>query len=286
MPTELKKTGDFLLKSKHHDRPFIADTCYNPSQSKKPCLLFVHGFKGFKDWGFWNLIAETFASQGFVFVKLNLSHNGTTPEHPLDFVDLEAFGNNTFSIELDDIGFLIDEIENGNLPIPQVEVDTENIHLIGHSRGGGLALLKGAEDERIRSVTAWAPIHDLKERWPREVLEQWEKDGVYYVQNKRTQQEMPLKYSIVEDVFNNEYRLNIPEAVKRMDKHIMIIHGMEDATLYYKHSIPLAASNPLVQLELIEGANHSFGGTHPYTGDVLPVHMQKAVDYTIHFLRS
>ena len=76
-----------------------------------------------------------------------------------------------------------------------------------------VALLKGAEDERIRSVTAWAPIHDLKERWPWEVLEQWAKDGVYYVQNKRTQQEMPLKYSLVEDVLNKEYRLNIPEAV-------------------------------------------------------------------------
>ena len=49
-------------------------------------------------------MADRFADAGFVFVKFNLSHNGTTIEHPIDFVDLEAFGNNNFAKELDDLG--------------------------------------------------------------------------------------------------------------------------------------------------------------------------------------
>ncbi|MEM6526130.1 MAG: alpha/beta fold hydrolase [Bacteroidota bacterium] len=286
MATELKKTGDFLLKSKHHDRPFIADACYKETGSKKPCIIFVHGFKGFKDWGFWNLLAETFASQDFVFIKLNLSHNGTTPEHPVDFADLEAFSENTFSIELDDIGILIDTLENGNLPLPETEIDSKNIHLIGHSRGGGLVLLKGAEDERVLTVTAWAPIHNLKERWPQEVLDQWKKDGIFYIDNSRTKQKMPLKYKLVEDVLNNEDRLNIPRAVQRMDRPILMIHGTKDETLEYSHTVQLAKLSPYVQLEIIEDGTHSFGGKHPYAATDLPDHAKKVLDLTLNFLRA
>ncbi|MEM7109545.1 MAG: alpha/beta fold hydrolase [Bacteroidota bacterium] len=286
MATELKKTGDFLLKSKHHDRPFIADACYVQTDSKKPCIVFVHGFKGFKDWGFWHLIGENFAMQGFVFIKLNLSHNGTTPEHPYDFVDLEAFSENTFSIELDDIGVLINEVENNRVPIPENELDSHNIHLIGHSRGGGLVLLKGAEDERIKSITAWAPIHNLRERWPQEVLDQWKRDGIYYIDNSRTKQKMPLKYQLVEDVSNNVARLNIPRAVQQMDRPMLLVHGTRDETLNYLHTEQLAKLSAYARLELIEDGTHSFGGKHPYMETDLPDHTKQVLDLTFNFLRA
>jgi len=38
--------------------------------------VYVHGFKGFKDWGFVPYIGETFASKGFAFLTFNFSHNG------------------------------------------------------------------------------------------------------------------------------------------------------------------------------------------------------------------
>lgn len=284
MTAKIKKTGDFVMKSKHNNRSFIADARYVSTSTRKPVLLFVHGFKGFKDWGHFNIIADYFAERGFIFVKLNLSHNGTTPDSPQDFVDLEAFSNNTFSIELDDIGVLIDELFDGNLPVPPDEYDANFLHLIGHSRGGALVLLKTAEDSRVRSVIAWAPIHDLGERWSTQVLGEWKRNGIYYVQNGRTKQEMPLKYSLVEDVLNNPSRLNIPAAVKNMNRPMLIIHGTADETLSYQHSIDLANTNSLAQAEIIEGAPHVFGGRHPYDNTELPYHTQQALNSTLNFL--
>ncbi len=279
----MKNTGDFILKSKHADRPFTADAQYIKNETAKPVVIFVHGFKGFKDWGHFNLIASCFAEAGFVFVKLNLSRNGTTPEHPVDFVDLEAFSENNFSIELDDIGVLTDALFNRSTPIPNIEMDLKTIHILGHSRGAAIALLKTYEDDRIDAVAAWAPVHDLKERWPSEVLEQWKKDGIYYVYNGRTKQNMPLKYQLVEDVFNHKDRLDIPNAVQRMNKPMLLVHGTNDETLHYLHTVQLAKLNSKAQLEIIEGANHVFGGKHTYTDPELPAHTQQALALTLNF---
>ncbi len=92
---------NIIITSTVHNKPILADIRYISNQDKKPLILFVHGFKGFKDWGIFNMMADEFAKKGFVFMKINLSHNGTTPEQLIDFADLEAFGNNNFTIELD-----------------------------------------------------------------------------------------------------------------------------------------------------------------------------------------
>ena len=45
-----------------------------------------------------------------VFVKFNFSHNGTSLDSPTDFIDLKAFGNNNFCIELDDLSCVLEWI--------------------------------------------------------------------------------------------------------------------------------------------------------------------------------
>lgn len=58
------------------------------------------------------------------------------------------YGNNNFSIELDDLGLVIDYIESA---AGQYEGNKNEIYLIGHSRGGGIAILKTYEDSRIKN---------------------------------------------------------------------------------------------------------------------------------------
>ena len=66
-----------------HDKPILLDFAYEPTNTLKPVIIFVHGFKGFKDWGHFNLLMDYFVQQGFVFVKFNFSHNGGTVENPI-----------------------------------------------------------------------------------------------------------------------------------------------------------------------------------------------------------
>ncbi|MDV7398930.1 hypothetical protein RZS08_46410, partial [Arthrospira platensis SPKY1] len=46
-------------------RPMAFDLYWPEETEHCPLILFAHGFKGFKDWGHWSLIAETFARHGF-----------------------------------------------------------------------------------------------------------------------------------------------------------------------------------------------------------------------------
>src|SRR5690606_33161678 len=143
----------------------------------KRAVLFIHGYMGFKDWGCWNLVADYFRSRGHTFVKANLSHNGTTPEQPTEFTDLEAFGKNNYSIELHDIHAMIDQLRRNH--------GIREVDLIGHSRGGGMVLLAG-DHRAVNTVSCWAPIASIEERFPSgEDWEDWQRSGTYYKMNGR-----------------------------------------------------------------------------------------------------
>ena len=117
----MKKVENLIIEGKHN-KPIVTDIFYKENHQPKKVVIFCHGYKGFKDWGAWNLMAASFANAGFFFIKFNFSHNGGTVEQPIDFPDLEAFGNNNYSKELDDLGSVIDwvstnsDIEKGSKP--------------------------------------------------------------------------------------------------------------------------------------------------------------------------
>ncbi|NIR49504.1 hypothetical protein GWO43_13475, partial [candidate division KSB1 bacterium] len=169
-----------------HQKPILVDIYFQANQTPKPVIIFAHGFKGFKDWGHFDLVAREFANQNFAFVKFNFSHNGTTPENPLSFNDLEAFGHNNFSIELDDLKSVMNFILGEKSPLSSTEITREQLYLLGHSRGGGIVILKAREDERVKKIVTWASVNEFGKFWPEETIEEWKENGVLFVENART----------------------------------------------------------------------------------------------------
>ncbi|WP_035567598.1 alpha/beta hydrolase family protein [Hymenobacter sp. IS2118] len=277
----------FLLSGTRHGRAFEADATYQATGQAKPVVVFVHGFKGFKNWGHFPLLADFFAERGFVFVKLNLSHNGLVVGGTGDLEDLDAFGRNNFSIELDDIGQVIDALFTpGATPVPAAEMNLSRLSLVGHSRGGGLVLLKAAEDPRVHAVATWAGIADIDQRWPQSVLDEWQRAGVLHVPNLRTGQQLPLHYQILEDYVANRPRLDIPHNVRRRVRQpLLLVHGESDET------VPLTAAHALQQLKpdaellLVPGAGHMFGGAHPWPATTLPEPAQLVAEHTADFFQ-
>ena len=133
---------------------------------------------------------------------------------PFDFDDLEAFGNNNFSIELNDIDDVLKKVEKLDF------IDQTKINLVGHSKGGSTAIIKSFEDDRIAKTATLASVIRLKERYASE-LGDWKKAGVFYIHNGRTNQEMPLYYQLAEDVLGNLHRFDIPELLKTYSKPII-----------------------------------------------------------------
>lgn len=275
-----------ILHALHSDRRFGVDYRFEADGVKKPVILFVHGFKGFKDAMHFNVMADQMAATGFVFMKMNLSHNGVTPEHPMDFVDLEAFGQNNFTKELDDISVALDAIEAQKLGIPAEEFDIENIFLIGHSRGGSVSILKACEDSRVKKVVSWAAVPDLASFLSIDFVKEWKEKGVQYIKNGRTHQDMPMYYQMAEDFEANRERFDISIQLKRLKVPFKAIHGDEDETVPVESLLLFKQHYPAVQTHRIVGASHTFGGKHPWESNELPAHSTELINETIHFLKS
>lgn len=274
----------FIVKT-GREKDILADATFNNNPDKKPVVIFCHGYKGYKDWGAWNLVADYFAEQGFFFLKFNFSHNGGTMENPIDFPDLEAFGKNTYSQEVEDLNTVINWVIKGN--VYSGHIDTDNINIIGHSRGGGIVTLVGAQNNNVTSVTSWAGVADYGNRFPEGgLLEKWKREGVYFVVNGRTKQEMPHYFSFYKDFFENEEKLNILHASATMNPRHLIVHGEKDEAVPISEAEAIKKSNPNASLELIPEAGHTFGAKHPWTENELPDDLLKVVKITLDFIKN
>ena len=262
-------------------RDFLADAYYIEGAEKLPLLIFVHGYKGYKDWGAWDLMAEKFAEAGFFFVKFNFSHNGTTVENPVEFADLEAFGNNNFSKEMSDIDALLEYF--AEFP----GIDFTKIAIIGHSRGGGISLIKAYEDERIKVLVTLAGVSNFNYRFPSgDRLENWKNIGVMYSENQRTHQQMPHYYQFYEDFKQNEDRFTIQYCAQHLEKPVLIIQGTKDESVKDKEAFLLHEWCKKSELYIIEEANHTFGGKEPCMEQNLPADLANAAAETIRFLKQ
>jgi uncharacterized protein len=263
-------------------RPILLDYFYKEDQQPKPVVIFCHGFKGFKDWGHFNFIAEKFAKAGLCFVKFNFSHNGTTVDHPDEFHDLNGFALNNFSKELDDLGAVMDWIESN---LPAEEIKKSEFYLIGHSRGGGIAILKASEEVRVKKLVTWASVSDFEKVVNPKNLDEWREKGIIYMENARTHQLMPVDFQLYDDYYFNEERLNIKSAIKKLSIPVLIIHGGVDEVVKPEHAERLKHWNKSIILEIIENENHTFGVSHPFTPP-LPPGAEKVTGKTINFLNN
>jgi pimeloyl-ACP methyl ester carboxylesterase len=273
----LIKQKNIVLKSK---REFLADAIFHETEEKLPLIIFVHGYKGYKDWGTWELMGEMFAESGFYFVKFNMSHNGTTLQDPHNFSDLEAFGQNNYSTELDDFEAVINHFKD------QKEVDSQNITLLGHSRGGGISIIKASENKNITRLITLASISTL-DRFPKnEAFENWKKEGVYFIENARTKQKMPHYFQFYTDYENNETIFNVESACRNLSIPSLFIHGSADESVTIDHSYKLHKWTYNSVFRTIENAGHTFGAKEPWTDGFLPKELSEAVEICIDFIKE
>lgn len=259
----------------------LADCYREAGQEQRPLVIFCHGYKGFKDWGAWDLAMQTIAKAGFVAVKFNFSLNGTTLDHPTEFVDLDAFGRNTYTQEQKDITSVLDYYAQ------EAYVDTTQVFLIGHSRGGGAVILQGYYNEQVTGIISWAGVADFKKRFPqRDNFEQWEKEGVFYSMNGRTKQQMPHYFTFWEDFVAHEQQLTIQYAAQHLKKPVLIINGTADQAVSVKEAELLHLWIKTSELLIVEGADHVFGARHPHEGEALPEDLAQVVNQTIGFMQQ
>jgi esterase/lipase len=253
---------DFVLNTKKSEKIRISSYGYENLESAQ-CLIFVHGFKGFKDWGFWPYSGNYFAEKGFFVLTFNFSHNGIG-EKLTEFTELEKFANNTFSLELEELNDIIDAYLNNFFG----KTKNEQIGIVGHSRGGGEALIIASERKEIKSLATWAAVENFN-RYSERQANEWRKNGVFEVLNSRTNQMMKLNISLLDDIEKNkEDKLNIEKAVRKLNKALMMIHGEQDLAVPLKEAENIYnwSNKELTEFHKIKATGHTFDITHPFEG--------------------
>lgn len=274
------------ILSRQNSPSIVYDLYYNQNNTKKPLVVFCHGYKGFKDWGSWNLVAKAFSKSDCFFVKFNFSYNGGTIDNPIDFPDLEAFAENNYTKELTDLKNIIDFLLHKKHSFSN-EIDTANITLIGHSRGGGIVSIMASEDKRITKLITLASVSDYGNRFGTEVERlQWKKDGVKTVLNGRTKQQMPHNYQFYEDFKENQDRLNIQLAVRQLEIPHLIIHAKNDKAVSFSDALDLHKWSPSSKLLNIENSNHVFNAAQPWEKEDLPMALNQVVEASLRFVKT
>src|ERR1041384_1948520 len=105
--------------------------------SMKPAVIICHSFMAFKEWGFFPRVGEKLAGLGFASITFNFSNNGGRGGGAR-ITEFGRFSANTFTREIDDLAQVVEAVAGGELG--RGVIDPRTITLLGHSRGGGVAL--------------------------------------------------------------------------------------------------------------------------------------------------
>lgn len=253
----------------------LVDVRSGSRRAPLPVVVLVHGFKGFKDWGFFPLLADRLARAGFAVVSYNASGSGVDDSGTVVYPD--RFGRNTFSAELTDLETVLDAVHAGALGLPA----PTSIGLLGHSRGGGMAILAAARRTEVKALVTWAAIASTA-RWSEEMVRRWRAQGQLEVRNQRTGQVLPLYPDILDDLDRHPDTLDVGRAAGRLTMPWLLAHGMVDETVKLSEAESLAKAAPSAETLFLPQTGHTFGASHPLSDR--PPALASLLDASVSFL--
>lgn len=253
---------------------------YHPEDEKLselPAILFLHGFKGFKDWGTFPAICRRLAETGFAVLAMNFSLNGIGKD-PLEFDRLDLFARETLSQDLDDVGTVLRGIHKEEITADGEPLNANDVGILGHSRGGQTAVAAAAEYPEIKCLVTWSAVADYNARWSDKMKRDWKTKGVTEIKNGRTGQIMQVKKVVWDDARENAGRVIALNRVDELRIPALFIHSKGDEAVSHTNAQQLldACSSSDKELILLEDTGHTFGGSHPFDDGEFPEPLQKA----------
>jgi len=257
---------------------------YVPVKSNRelmPVVLFLHGFKGFKDWGPFPDACEDLARCGFAVLGMNFSRNGIGDR--MDTFDrLDLFEKETLTQDLEDVGSMIEAIKRREVASERIRLNSDLMAVVGHSRGGHTAVSAAAEYTEIHCLVTWSAVADYNTHWSEWMIRDWKERGYTEIQNARTGQTMRIDRVVYEDALQNADRLIAIRRVRELHLPSLFIAGHTDETVSWKNSEALYQNCPasVKELRLIAGAGHTFGAAHPFEEEEYPAQFEEVMDRT------
>jgi uncharacterized protein len=256
-------------------------TCWLPKGADQcPVVLVIPGLKGFTRWGSFPHICQAIASGGKAVIGIDFSCGG-----------VENFGSEITRIDLAEKDSPSRQIAEVNLVMDELrgaregwlaQLDRDNFWVLGHSRGGAIAILAAEGKSCVRGVVTWSSISTFS-RYPAEVIEMWKAAGHLNVPNARTGQDYFLGRDFLNDVLSFP-RDKVLNCLSRLGKPVLIVHGEADTSVPAEeaHELFDAAAPELRELCIIPKGDDNYGAIHPFAG--ITPELERAIEVTKNWL--
>ncbi len=250
-----------------------------PVSSKAPVVICVHGFKGFKDWGFWPEVARRLSESGYGVIRFNFSHSGIG-EDLESFTEARLFETGTYTREVKDLREVLSHLVKRRLPGTE-KFDPSRVGLLAHSRGSVAALAVAASGNwPVRSVVLWNPVASIL-WWDEETRRLWRERGFWEVVNARTGQVFRMTTALLEDAEQNRERLDPVANARRLLVPLLAVVASQDEAVPAESGrqlVRVAARAP-ASLRELASTGHTFGAVHPF-GGMTPA-LEEAIQATV-----
>ncbi len=271
------------------NQPILGTTHMPPSLgSITGVLIICHGFKGYKDYGFFPYLAEQAARRGLFAVRFNFSHGGlannlATFDRGYNFDRLDLFERDTWGKQITDLANVALAARGGRIP----GIDEAGLPLIffGHSRGGVTALLTASrmiQSPQTRAkpagvITAAAPADACS--LDESQKQQLRTHGYLESPSTRTGQNLRIGRHWLREIELNPQALDPLRAATTLACPWLIIHGEADATVPVRDAHRLRdAAGDRAQFLIVPGASHTFDAPNPMPLNNVPAATARVCD--------
>ena len=235
-------------------QPIYGNT-HQPAGQAKGVLICCHGFKGYKDYGFFPILCDQATKQGLLAVRFNFSHSGMTNQIET-FARPDLFEKDTWGRQVQDLKTVLGHVIDST-GLPAV--------LFGHSRGGVTSTLYSGNNQNPRVaglITAAAPDYTCK--MDGLVKDQLRAEGRLLSPSGRTGQKLYVGLDWLEEIERDPQRFDPLRAAAGVGCPMLILHGDQDETVPSScaHHLHQAASDNS-RIAIIQGANHVFNCSNP-----------------------
>lgn len=237
------------------------------SKEKRPFVLLLHGFRAFKDWGFFPYFAQQLADAGYFAGTIDFSLNKLIDKEKCLF-DMDSFSINTVTQEITEANTLLEFLLNRKYVDNEfIENWNGEIYLIGHSLGGALAIMVAGHIPAVTKLVTICSIYDFDIYTERQKND-WLKNGFKKFTDSATNQTFILDVNFLLDRLTYVADKSVTSVVSKLNIPYYIIHTEADATVSPKAATILAESvknKDLLKMDIIQHGNHLLNVEHPFT---------------------
>lgn len=254
---------------------------FHADSTSQPVMIISHGFKAYREWGFFPYMAEQYAQSGMIVINIDFSQNGIVDAEKGIF-DADIFRTVTVSQEISDLNAVINNLQH-ILDQESVKEWNGEVYLVGHSLGGAVSIITASQRNDISKIVTWGSIGDIDRNSQRQ-KDEWRAKGVMEFENRITGQMLYLDVEYLEDKLRNKEKYDLEKCISKLDIPVLIVHGDKDFTVSTKEAKLLDNAAKNSELCIINKANHTFNCRHPFTGtnDIL----DQAINSTIEFIEK